>query len=317
MILNIIILLAGLALVVLGADWLVLGASGVARRAGVSEFVIGLTIVGMGTSAPEFVVSTIGALEGNADVAIGNVVGSNIFNTLLILGVTALILPIGITPENRRRDIPLNIVVTFLLILLGLKATLFGIGEDGLGRWDGILFLLLFAAYLFLCFRTGKPDEGPADEKPASIPKAILLIVAGLAGLIFGGHFFVDSATGVAHRLGVSDKFIAVTILAGGTSMPELATCIMAAVRKKGQLALGNILGSNIFNILLILGCSATIHPLSFSGMTPVDLAVLASSSLVTLMSVYVGKRNTIDRLDGTLFLLLEVAYLTYLLIRL
>ena len=258
MLLQIFIFLVGLFFIVKGADWLVDGASSVAKRLGISDFVIGLTIVGMGTSAPEMVVSFIGAIQGNADIAIGNVMGSNIFNVLLILGVTAVICPMTITSLNRRKDIPINIFITVLLLGLGMTHKLFGFGTDTLGRLEGAILVVLFATYIYLSFRFDVPDENSdEDEKPVSIGKSVFMIVAGLAGLILGGQFFVNSATSIAKMIGVSDKFIAITILAGGTSMPELATCIVAAAKKKGQLALGNILGSNVFNILLILGGSA------------------------------------------------------------
>jgi cation:H+ antiporter len=313
MILTIVLLLAGLALIVFGADALVEGASSVARRFGLSEFVIGLTIVGMGTSAPEMVVSFIGAFQGNADIAIGNVVGSNIFNTLLILGLTALILPMAVTPSNKKRDIPVNIIVTALLVVLGLEKTFFGIGNDGLSRIDGAILMAVFILYMVMSFKGNHPDE---EENPAlmkSIWLSLLMIVGGLAGLIIGGNMFVDNATAIAKALGVSDKFIAITILAGGTSMPELATCVVAAAKKKGQLALGNIIGSNVFNILLILGGSALIHPLSFVGMNFVDLGVLLLSAIVLFTATFVGKKDKIDRLDGSIFLLIFAAYMAYL----
>lgn len=318
MLLQCILLLIGLALVVFGADYLVEGASAVARRFGLSEFVIGLTIVGMGTSAPEMVVSFIGASQGNADIALGNVVGSNIFNTLLILGLTAVLLPMPITRDNRRRDIPVNILMTALLIVLGLEKTFFGIGTDGLSRLDGGILMTFFILYMWQSFRQ-KADDSPAPEeqKERKLWLSIVMILGGLAALILGGNLFVDSATAIAKALGVSDKFIAITILAGGTSMPELATCVAAAVKKKGQLALGNIIGSNLFNMLLILGGSALIHPLSFVGITPVDLGALLVSALALLSCCYIGKRNVLDRLDGSLFLLLWVAYMAYLIVNL
>lgn len=318
MLVQIILFLVGLALVVFGADYLVEGASAVARKAGLSEFIIGLTIVGMGTSAPEMVVSFIGAAQGNADIAIGNVVGSNIFNTLLILGVTALILPMTITPENRKRDIPMNIFTVVVLVLLGLEHTIFGIGTDGLSRIDGGILLALFIAYMWYSFTSSKPESDSAqDAKKTAIWLAVLYIVGGLAALVFGGRLFVDSAVNIAHSFGVSDKFIAITILAGGTSMPELATCIAAAVKKKGQLALGNIIGSNIFNVLLILGGSAIISPLSFADISYVDLGILMASALVLLTSCFVGKKNSLDRLDGVLFLILWAGYMAWLIMNL
>ena len=320
MTLSIILLLVGLALVVFGADYLVEGASAIARRFGLSEFVIGLTIVGMGTSAPEMVVSFIGAFEGNAAISVGNVVGSNIFNTLLILGITSLLLPMAITPDNRKKDIPINIVITLILILMGFKQTFFGLGTDGITRRDGLVLVAIFVLYMWNSFAEGKKsaEESKADEsKPLKPVWAILMILGGLGGLVWGGNLFVNSATDIAHRLGVSDKFIAITILAGGTSLPELATCVAAAVKKKGQLALGNIIGSNLFNILLILGGSAIIHPLSFAGISLVDMGALMVSALVLWTSCFVGKKNVLDRLDGTFLLLFWSAYMAYLIINL
>ena len=316
---TVILLLVGLGLIVLGADWLVDGASSVARRAGVSEFVIGLTIVGFGTSCPELVVSLTGAIEGNADISVGNVVGSNIFNTLFILGLTALILPVSMTDKNRRRDIPICLAVTLVLVGLGTADSLLGTGQpDMLSRWEGVLLLLLFAGYLFYCFKAdGGNSEEIAGQKQFPLWKAIGLIALGLAGLIFGGNLFVDNATNLARQLGVSDKFIAVTILAGGTSLPELATSVVAAAKGKDQLALGNILGSNVFNALLILGTASVITPLSFASMTLVDASVLVVSALLLLIWAYTGRRNRIDRWEGALMLLCFIAYYIFLFNRL
>ena len=327
MALQILILLAGLALVVLGADLLVDGSSAIARKAGLSEFVIGLTIVGIGTSMPELVVSLTGALKGSSDIAIGNVVGSNIFNVLLILGLSAVIRPIGITRTNRKQDIPLNLIVCLLLVICGYHFTMFHIGgEDVLSRFDGGLFLVLFAVYMFFSFKNGKQDSEPSEgegagEKVRPLGIAILMVLAGLAALVFGGDKFVDSARNIAKLLGISDKFIAVTILAGGTSMPELVTCVVAALKKKDQLALGNIIGSNISNILLILGSSAVVYHrlpggpggLSFGGMTIADLGILILSSLLLWSSSYTGKRDSVDRADGLIFLACFAGYMAIL----
>ena len=312
---TIILLLVGLGLTVLGADWLVDGASAIARKAGVSEFVIGLTVVGFGTSCPELVVSLTGAIQGNADISIGNVIGSNIFNALFILGITAVIMPVSMTNENRRRDIPVTIAVSVILVLFGMSRTLLGIGgDDNLSRPEGIFFLFLFGVYLYACFRfDSKEKNDMPDHKNMRLPLAIIAVAAGLAGLIFGGDLLVDSATDMARSLGVSDKFIAITILAGGTSLPELATCIVAAAKHRNQLALGNILGSNVFNILLILGCSAVITPLSFWGMSLVDSAVLIASSVMLLLWAYTGTKCRIDRWEGALMLLAFGAYYYYL----
>ena len=313
------LLIAGLLLVVFGADWLVDGASSIARRSGISEFVIGLTIVGFGTSCPELVVSATGAIAGNSDVAIGNVIGSNIFNTLLILGLTAVIMPIAITKANLRRDIPITLGVTLLLILCGMSHTLFGWGaEDNLTRIEGAVFLVVFALYIWACFKfDDKSADNTEEQKTISVAGAIALVLAGLAGLIIGGKLFVESATHLASSLGVSDKFIAITVLAGGTSLPELATCVVAAAKKKGQLALGNILGSNVFNILLILGTAAVIHPISLAGINLVDMGTLLLSAVLVLLSAFTFKRNQIDRADGAVFLLCFIAYYVWLFINL
>lgn len=316
MLVSVLLFFVGLALVVIGADILVDGASGVARRVGLSEFVIGLTIVGMGTSAPEMVVSLLGALEGKGDVAVGNVVGSNIFNTLLILGLTAVLLPIGITSGNRKRDIPMNLLVTVLFIFLGLEATLFGFGTDGLSRVDGLILIGLFIVYMVYSFLGGKDQatEEASAQKPVWLN--LVMILGGLAALTFGGNLFVNNATFIASELGVSEKFIAITILAGGTSLPELATCVAAAAKKKGQLALGNILGSNIFNILLILGLSSAIKPLSFEKINLVDMGMLLLSALV-LLPCLLPKKGKLGVADGIIFLLVWIGYMAYLIVNL
>lgn len=319
MALSILILLAGLALVIIGADLLVDGASAIARKAGLSEFLIGMTIVGIGTSMPELVVSFTGALKGSADIAIGNVVGSNIFNVFLILGLTALVSPVAISPENKRRDIPVNIIVTLLLILFGMSHTLLGLGKsDTISAWKGIVFLVLFVLYMLMSFKTGKTDttEDSTGAEPAAEKKiwlAILMVLGGLGGLIFGGDIFVDSACEIARSAGLSEKFVAITILACGTSLPELVTCVVAAAKKKGALALGNIIGSNVSNILLILGTSALVCPLSFANIKAIDLGAVALGSIALLTSAWTGRNNRIGRGDGVAFLLMFAAYMAYL----
>lgn len=313
MLFQITILIIGLVLILLGANWLVDGSSSIAKRFGISEFVIGLTIVGIGTSAPEMVVSFLSAFQGKADMAIGNIVGSNIFNTMMILGVTALVAPIAITKSNLKKDIPLNIIVTALLILLGMNFTIFGKGADQLCRLDGVILLLIFAWYLWSSFRSDKGDADGEGIKEYKTGISVLLIIAGLAGLIFGGRLFVNAATELARAFGVSDKFIAITVMAAGTSMPELATCVVAALKGRGQLALGNVLGSNISNILLILGGSALITPLSFGGMTYVDLGVVLAAAIFILVSAYCFKKKKLDRFEGLLLLAGEAGYMWYL----
>lgn len=319
MILQTVILIAGLLLILFGANYLVDGSSSIARRFGLSEFVIGLTIVGIGTSTPEMVVSFMSAFQGKADMAIGNVVGSNIFNTMLILGITALITPIAISRNALKKDIPLNIAVTILLIILGMNATLFNTGQsDMLSRIDGAILLAIFAWYMWSSFKNDSADEeDKSTVRTYSLGVSILLILGGLAALIFGGRLFVNSATEIARLFGVSDKFIAITVMAAGTSMPELATSVVAAIKGRGQLALGNVVGSNIANILLILGGSALIHPLSFGGMTTVDLATLLGCTVFILLSAAIFKRKHLDRTEGAILLLGEAAYMWYLIVNL
>ena len=307
------ILIAGLLLILLGANYLVDGASSIAKRFGLSEFIIGVTIVGIGTSAPEMVVSFMSAIQGKADMAIGNIVGSNIFNTAMILGVTALIAPLTITRSNLRKDIPLNIIVTILLIALGMNFTITGLGKDQLSRIDGAILFGIFVWYLWSSFRSDSADDEDEPIKQHSIAISMLMITGGLAGLIFGGRLFVNSATEIARMFGVSDKFIAITVMAAGTSMPELATCVVAAIKGRGQLALGNILGSNISNILLILGGSAIISPLSFTGMTMADLGTVLGCSLFILLSAWLFKKKSLDRVEGAVLLLIEAGYMWYL----
>lgn len=315
MILQIALLVGGLLLILFGANYLVDGSSSIARRFGLSEFVIGLTIVGIGTSTPEMVVSFLSSIQGKADMAIGNVVGSNIFNTLLILGVSALICPIKITRNAIRKDLPLNIGVTILLIILGLNVTLFGIGNDNvLSRIDGAILLAIFVWYLWASFKNDSAqDDAEEDIKRYSLPISIAMILGGLAGLVFGGRLFVNAATEIAKAMGMSEKFIAITIMAAGTSMPELATSAVAAFKKRAQLALGNIVGSNISNILLILGGSALIHPLSFAGMTIVDLGTLLGCTILILLSAITFKKKQLDRIEGLILLMGEAAYMWYL----
>lgn len=314
MAIQIFILVAGLLLILFGANYLVDGSSSIAKKFGLSEFIIGLTIVGIGTSTPEMVVSFLSSFQGKADMAIGNIVGSNIFNTMMILGITALIAPLAITKSNLKKDIPLNIIVTILLILLGMNLTIFGKGQDQLSRIDGALLLGIFVWYLWSSFKSDSADDDEESQvKEYSGLMSVVLILGGLAGLIIGGKMFVNAATELAKAFGVSDKFIAITVMAAGTSMPELATCVVAALKGRGQLALGNILGSNISNILLILGGAALINPLSFSGMTTVDLGAVLASALFILISAYTFKKKQLDRFEGAVLLLMEIAYMWYL----
>lgn len=313
---QILILLGGLVLILLGSNYLVDGSSSIAKKFGISEFVIGLTIVGIGTSTPEMVVSFLSAIQGKANMAIGNIVGSNIFNTLMILGVTALVSPLAITKSNIKKDIPVNIVVTVLLILLGLNQTIFGVGNDMLSRFDGIILLGIFGWYLWSSFKSDSSAESDSEEDGIAVRNnlvSVVMILGGLAGLIFGGRIFVNSATALSQMFGVSDKFIAITVMAAGTSMPELATCVVAALKGKGQLALGNVLGSNIFNILLILGGSSLIQPLSFAGITFVDMLAILVGAILIFLSAFMFRKKELDRIEGAIFILLMAAYMWYL----
>ena len=312
MLLSIVLLLVGQGLVVYGSDILVDGASSVARKIGISEFVIGIIIVGFGTSCPELVVSVTGAIDGNSAVSLGNVTGSNIFNILMILGLTAIFSPIAITKDNKTKDIPILLCITIFFCLIVLKGTI--------NRLDAVLFLAIFAIYLLYNFKAGKSEAAAIEEevveKNYGTFLSILMIVGGLAGLIFGGKLFVNNAVTLAHALGASDKFIAVTILAVGTSLPELMTCVVAAAKKKGQLALGNIVGSNVFNILLILGISGLIHPLDTSSFNYVDMATIVASVLALFIFANASKKSQLSKPAGISFLLMEVVYMIYLFLK-
>lgn len=305
------ILVFSLAGIVIGANYLVSGAVSVARRFKVSDFVIGAAIVGVGTSMPEFVVSFIGALNGNADVAIGNVVGSNIFNVLGILGLTALFFPVAIDRKNMKFEIPFAIGVSALLTLLALN---FFNGEAAsIGRMDGILLLLLFATYMWYSFvRDRKENEPTASEGNEEGPLwiGILKVTGGLALLVTSCDFFVDNAVCIAKSFGVSDAFISLTLIACGTSLPELAASIAAAVKKNTDMALGNIIGSNIFNITFILGISSQVMPLTSSDITLVDYSVMIAAAVLPLI---IGLRGKIGRLSGLLMIACFVFYNWYL----
>ena len=311
-------LILSLVLLVVGANWLVDGAAAIARRYHMSEYIIGATIVGMGTSAPELVVSVISSVGGHSDIAIGNVVGSNIFNVLLILGITALLMPIKYTRDNVRRDIPLNIGASVLVIVLCILNKVCS-DEYGLGRFSGLLLLVLFALYLWSSLRGGR--DGQASDDASTDPTGlyrytsvcIIAIIVGLAGLIYGGNLFVDSASAIAREWGVSEAIIGLTIVAGGTSLPELVSSVIAVTKRKGQMALGNIVGSNIFNLLLILGAASTICPLTMGGITFVDWGVMLLSSLILLAAAYTFEKHTLDRKDALIFLLIYAGYMVWL----
>ena len=318
MVLQILLLISGLLLILFGANWLVDGSTSIARKTGISEFVIGITIVGIGTSTPEMVVSYFAAFQGQSEIALGNVIGSNIFNILMILGITTLIKPVTMSRENRLKDIPMNILVTGALLILWLAHSILGIGQNQISRLEGLLMLIAFVAYLWMMFRSGNDNTEEENEeiKTFSPAMAVIMIIGGLACLIGGGRVFVNSATAIAHYLNLSEKFIAITIMAAGTSLPELATCIVAARKGRNQMALGNVIGSNISNILLIVGGAALISPLSLSGISYMDFAVVMISSIILLISAYTFQKERIDRIEGMFFILIEIAYMVWLFIK-
>ena len=306
-----IILIVSLVGIVFGADFLVAGAVSIARKFKVSDFVIGAAIVGVGTSMPELVVSFIGAVNGNADVAIGNVVGSNIFNVLGILGLTAVLFPVAVDKKNMKFETPLCIGVSVLLTLLVFN--FFNGAEATIGRVDGVVLLLLFAFFMWYSFRRDRNEaivEEPSQEDATPLWKAVLKVVGGLALLITSCDFFVDNAVLIAKSFGVNDAFISLTLIACGTSLPELAASLAAAVKKNTQLALGNIVGSNIFNMTLILGLSSQVMPLTSSGITIIDYLVMIGASILPLIF---GFRGKIGRLGGAVMVICFVAYNWYL----
>jgi len=318
---NILLLIGGLILILLGANGLTDGAASVAKRFRIPPIVIGLTIVAFGTSAPELTVSVSSALKGSADIAIGNVVGSNIFNTLMIVGCTALFAPIVITRNTLRKEIPLCILSSIVLLICANDVFLDKASENILNRVDGLLLLCFFVIFMGYTFAiASKPAtmeqqaEYPVIEEETEIKslpwwKSILYIIGGLAALIYGGQLFVDGATGIARNLGVSESIIGLTLVAGGTSLPELATSIVAALKKNPEIAIGNVIGSNLFNIFFVLGCSASITPLHLSGITNFDLFTLVGSGiLLWLFGLFFAKR-TITRIEGGIMILCYVAY--------
>ena len=307
-----VILLLALAGIVFGADWLVGGSVSIAKRLRVSEFVIGAAIVGVGTSMPELIVSTLGAIKGNSDVAIGNVVGSNIFNILGILGVTALICPIPIDRKNMKFEIPLCILVSALLLLLAMN--FFNGTAPIIGRIDGFILLGLFVLFIWYSMYRDRKEtatENTEEVDDIKLTMPIIKVIGGLGLLIYSCDLFVDKAVLIAKNMGLSDSFISITLIACGTSLPELAASAAAAFKKNTQLALGNIIGSNIFNITLILGVASQVTPLTSSGITAIDYSVaVVSAGLIYIL----GFTSKINRLAGILMVGSFVAYTLYLL---
>jgi cation:H+ antiporter len=301
MLLDIVLIVVGVVLVLFGADRLTEGASALARRMNVPEIIIGLTIVAAGTSAPELFVSLVSALKGTPDLAVGNVVGSNTMNAMLIVGCAAMVAPMTISRSTVKKDIPFSVGASVLLIVLAL--------DSFLGRVDGIVLLLGFAVfmtYTLMQAKSGRATEVQAEVSP--VWKNLVYLVGGLLGLVLGSNLFVDSASSVAYALDISEGVVGLTVVAGGTSLPELATSVVAARKGQSAIAIGNVIGSNVFNILLILGLTATISPLEIEGITTIDMAVMLIS--VVLVWLFSFTRFTVERWEGAV---LVGGYLIYL----
>lgn len=315
----------GLGLLLVGANYLVDSSVAIAQRAKISNFIIGLTIVGIGTSAPELFVSIQSALTDHGDIAMGNVLGSNIANVFLILGVTATILPFPIDKMQQRRDIPVGIGVAILVLLLANDSLIPGL-ENGLSRIDGIFLLLVFIIYMaFVILKKGKDPKqalAEADEETKSqlAGKNVFLLWAiaavSLAALLWGGNMFLDSAKKLASAWGMSDAVISITIVAVGTSLPELITAIIAACKKNPQLALGNVIGSNVFNLLMILGVSSTIHPYTLTTINIVDYLMALFAAICVFVTIFTFGKKKFDRIEGIIFVVIYIGYTVYLLMR-
>jgi cation:H+ antiporter len=304
-------LLLGLVILTVGAELLTKGCVGMAARFHVPEFIIGLTVMAVGTSMPELTVSVMSALKGSTDMAIGNVTGSNLFNTLIILGICSLVRPMVFTKENVRRDIPICIGASLLMLVFALY-----IGQ-GISRWQGAIMLALYVTVIWYSVRSGKQatpeEESAGDSSSMGWGRVIIYIIVGLAGLIYGGNTCLESATSIARAWGVSEAVIAITIVAAGTSLPELASSLSAIANGKLSLALGNVIGSNIANILLILGTSGLIKPLTMGGITPLDVWMVFGSSVLLLLSALAIGQRRITRFEGAIYLAIYVAYVILL----
>lgn len=315
MIQSFLLFVVGIVLVILGADWLTKGATALARRFKISELVIGLTIVALGTSLPELVISVGSAIRGNSGISLGNILGSNIFNGLFILGVAALIAPIKFSPKMLSRELPFNLLASVVLLLVSGSMLVGGAPGEQITRYGGLLMLCFCAVFLRYTFSI--EGDGNEEDVHAALPvwKIILLLVAGLAGLIFGGNLFVDGAVMIATELGLSEAVIGITIVSAGSSLPELAVSVNAARKGNVGIALGNVLGSNILNIFFILGCSATITPIALEGFSYVDYYVLIASSLLIYAVGRFGGKSTITRFEGAILTAAYIGYTAYLLL--
>ncbi len=308
----------GFVFLIKGADLLIEGSASLAKKMAVSEIVIGLTVISFGTSAPELVVNVLSSIQGSSDIAFGNVIGSNIVNILLILGVAGLISPIKTQKNTVWREIPFALLAAIVLFVVCNDIFL---AKSSLGfmvtRIDGFLLLAFFAFFILYTFAIPKIEmEDTLEVAPRSFAKIVTFITIGLIGLLCGGKLVVDSAVSFAQEFGVSDKLTGLTIVAIGTSLPELVTSAMAAYKGKNDIAIGNVVGSNIFNIFFVLGISAVINPLPFSPVLNIDLLVLIAASICLFFTMFTGKRRTLDRWEAVLFLLSFVVYMGYLIIR-
>jgi len=317
-------IVVGFVALVKGADWLVDGASAIAKRFGISDLVIGLTVVAFGTSMPEFVVNMVSVAEGSTELAITNILGSNIINTFVILGLTALVYPIVSQKRSRDFDIPLSIIAGILVFAFVAIQLSFGECERGIGRLGGVVLLAMFCYFLYNTFRHAKDHPEEADKeltnegiKELTVRRAIALMLGGFVGLVVGGELIVKSAVDLAMRMGVSEAIIGLTVVALGTSLPELATSVIAATKKNCDIALGNVIGSNIFNVFFVLGTSAVVRPLPAYEGIEIDALMAASGSMIVWMAVKTNHERKIQRWAGALLLLIYAGYLTYRLISL
>ena len=314
--LNFIFLIGGTALIIFSAGWLVDGASAIAKKFGINDLVIGLTIIAFGTSAPELTVNIFSALKGSTDIAVGNVLGSNISNIFLIIGIAAVIYPIHIQNNTKWKEIPFSLLAVVVLGILANDMHINGELKNIISRSDGFIllsFLILFLIYTFGMAKKGNSQiETEGKIKPMSIWKSLLLVIVGLFGLYIGGKYLVDGAVNIAKLLGMSERVIGLTIIAVGTSLPELATSIVAARKKKPDLIIGNIIGSNIFNIFFILGTTASISPLPFNSHLNFDLTITVFASILLFLTTMTLGKKVIVRTEGIIFLLIYVSYISY-----
>lgn len=311
----VLLVIAGFISLILGANWLVDGASALAKKYNVSDLIIGLTIVAFGTSAPEMVVNIIASIDGHSDIVLGNVIGSNNFNLYAILGITGLILPIKVQSSTAWKEIPISIFIALLLFFL-LNDFQFS-GNPNSSRVDGLILLLLFCLFLFYIFKQMKKEPMVQNtEEHKSAIKIWGAILFGFAGLILGGYLVVENSVGIANLLGVSEKIISLTIIAAGTSLPELVTSVVAATKKNSDIAIGNVVGSNIFNILLILSLSSLIKPIDYNPGFNVDLYILIGGSAFLFAAVIRGKKGKLDRLESGILLGAYLFYTTYLVLQ-